>query len=173
MASLHLAATILAGADLDIEATHHGLPNDLFLILRLSPFEFHWAPTVRAAFRKRNWNLLVDPWRDWSTGVAAVARARFAPRAFGFGFGFPARERRCLPFGGSQRFFQLLAQALVFLLQPLVFPVQLLDLLLRPLQFLLRDEFDSLGSFFRLTSAGSYTHSPYGSRNCGFCPAPF
>src|SRR5215469_1667648 len=150
MASLHLAATILAVANLDVEAAHDGLPNDLFLILRLPPFQFQSAPTVWAALRKCNWNLLVDPWRDGATAVAAVARTRFAPRTFGIGFGFPARKRRCLPLGGSQRFFQLLAQALVFLLQPRVFPVQLLDLLLRPLQFLLRDEFDGLRSFFRL-----------------------
>jgi hypothetical protein len=160
MACLHPLAAVLTGADVDVEAAHNRFPNDFFLILGLLTLEFHAASAIRAALGKRNMDVLVDPRWNGPACVAAIPGSRFAPRRAGMGFRFSARKRRCLPLGGAQRRFQLLAQMLVFLLQPLDLSAQVFNALLRLLQNLFGDELDGLGWLFRFGLAARCCHSP-------------
>src|SRR3974377_1235249 len=173
VASLHAATTVPAGADLDVEAAHDGLPDDLFLILRLLAIELHFAPAIRAALRKGNANLLVHPRRNRSTGMPAVPRPRFAPRPLRAGLRFSARKRCCLPLSGPERCIQLLAQALDLPLQAVVLLVQPLDLFLRLIQLSFGNKVDGLRGFLGSRLTASYAPSPYSTRKRAFCPALF
>jgi hypothetical protein len=61
MASMHLPRTPSATPHRNIKATHHGLPYDVFLILRLTTLRLHvTAAAMWAALRQGDYDLFVD-----------------------------------------------------------------------------------------------------------------
>ena len=121
MASLHPPLAVPTAAHVDIETTHDGPSNNLFLILRFAAFLFHAAAAMRAALRQGNRDPFIHARRNGAARLPAVAAARFAAWTLRIGFGIAPRVRRGLALAGAQRGFQFAAQTLSFLLQALVF----------------------------------------------------
>jgi hypothetical protein len=103
MASLHPAPTFTTAAYSNIKTTHHRLPYNVFLILRLATLCLHAAAAMRAQRRQGDGDLFINALRNRATGVAAVLAACLPARPFGIGCWLSARMWCGLPFAGSQR----------------------------------------------------------------------
>ena len=64
MASLHPPLTLVAPAHSDIETSHYGSPDNLFLILCFAAFRFHAAAAMRAALWQWNRDSFIHARRD-------------------------------------------------------------------------------------------------------------
>ena len=60
MPPLHPAATTTAAAHGNIEAAHHGAPNNLFLILRFAPLKLYATSAMRTLLRQRDTDLCIN-----------------------------------------------------------------------------------------------------------------
>jgi hypothetical protein len=122
--------------------------------------------------RQRHADSFIDTRGNRAAGVLPIVPARLAAGALRVILGFAAGMRCRLALSGPLGCFQLLAQSLDFLVEPLNFPPLFFDLLLGSVQFLLGDELNWIRLPSLLPLACSESHPPYSSRNGGFCPAP-
>src|SRR5512132_3439173 len=110
MASLHPPPALAAAAHRDIETTHHGSSDNLFLILCFAAFRVHAAAAMRAAPRQWNSDPFIRPRRNGAARLSAIAAARLASRPLRACFDVAARMWRRLTLAGTQRCFQFPAQ---------------------------------------------------------------
>ena len=87
MASLHLPRTSPATPHRDIKATHHGLPYDVFLILRLTTLRLHVAAAaVREALGQRDGDLFINTRWNGAARLLPVLLAKLTTWLLGIGF---------------------------------------------------------------------------------------
>jgi hypothetical protein len=128
---LHSLVALRTSADRNAKAPHPRAAHNLFLVLRLHPFD-RQRPTAGRALRWRRYgDLFVYTIRDRPPVVRAMGRTRLTPGSSGLTLGKTTGERGGLASGGTLRSFQFLAQPLDFLLQPLALPLQPLVLFLQ------------------------------------------
>ena len=144
MASLNPPLTLVAPAHSDIETSHYGSPDNLFLILCFAAFRFHAATAMRAALWQWNRDSFIHARRDGTARLPAIAAARFAAWPLWVGFWCAARMGCGLALAGAQRGFQFPAQTLRFLFQALVVFAQPVIFLLHTVQFAFRNKLDPL-----------------------------
>ena len=133
MAPLHSPVALRTPAHRNAKVPHPRAAHNLFLILRLHPFDRQRPTAGRTLLRSRYVDLFVYMIRDWPLVVRAMGRARLTSRAFGASLGLPTREWSGLAPGGTLRGFLFFPQPLDFLsqppalfFQPLVLSLQLL-----------------------------------------------
>ena len=97
----------------DVEAPHISAPHDLFLILRVHALDRQRSAAVRALLGRVDLDLLIYVIGDRPVMVRAMRRPRLTPGTLGIRFWLPAGEGSGLPFSGTLRCFQILAQPLV------------------------------------------------------------
>src|SRR6516162_6920859 len=105
--------------DGNVEPSYPRAPQDLFLVLHLHPLHRQRSTAVRALPGNRYLDLLIYMLRDGSAVVLAVGCPGLAPRAFGVTLALAAGKRSGLAPGGALGQFQVLAQLLIFFLDPL------------------------------------------------------
>ena len=120
MASLHAPVAIAAVTHSNIETSHDGPPDDLFLILGFAACRLHAAATMRAALGQGNRNLFIHALWNGAARLPAVAAARLTAWPLRVGFWVAPRMRGGLTLAGTQCCFQFSPQPLSFLLQALV-----------------------------------------------------
>src|SRR5438132_8206411 len=101
MALLHPPPALQAAAHSDVEAAHHGPPDNLFLILCFAALRLHAPAAMRAVRRQWNRDSLIHSRRNRTAPLPAIAPARFAPRSPRVGFRFAAGMRCGLPLAGA------------------------------------------------------------------------
>jgi len=113
MPALRLPPTAGTSPHFHIKPADHRHPHDILLVLRFGALPDHRTPAVATAWGKGNRNWLIHVAGNRSRSPLSVSRARLAARRLGVGFGFPLGKGGGTSLVGPQRFFQLLAQALV------------------------------------------------------------
>ena len=113
MPALRLPPTAGTSPHFHIKPADDRHPHDILLVLRFGALPDHQTPAVATAWGKRDRNLLIHVAGNRSPSPLPVSSARLAARRLGVGFGFPLGKGGGTSLVGPQRFFQLLAQALV------------------------------------------------------------
>jgi len=86
MASLYAALAIAATTHGDIETTHHGPSDNLFLILRFAAFRLYAAAAMRTVIRQGDLDAFIHARRDGAACLSAIVAARFTAGSLRVGF---------------------------------------------------------------------------------------
>ena len=131
MPALHPLGALLTATDGNVEAPHISAPHDLFLILRVHTLDCQRSAAVRALLGRGDLDLLVDVIGNGPVGMGTMGHPRLTPGTLGIRFRLPAGEGSSLPFRGTLRRFQILAQPLVLFLELLILFLEPLILFLK------------------------------------------
>src|SRR5215472_17012360 len=129
--------TLLTVADVDIEASPHGLADYFQLVLRRGPIEGHAPPTATSPGQGYGNDFVHLRGREFGVSPA-ISATRLAPRGFRMLFSRAPREGSRLSFGGPLGFFPLASQPVIFISWSFPFPFQPLPLLLPLFSFSLQ-----------------------------------
>ena len=124
MTPLHSLVALRTPADRNVKTPHPRAAHDLFLVLRLHPFDGQRPAASRALLGNRYLDLFVHMIWDGPLVMRAMGGAGLTSRTSGLTLGISAGERSGLAPTGTLRSFQFFAQPVDFILESLALLLQ-------------------------------------------------